>query len=95
MITEHFGLNEKSVKDLRSQGIQLTDLYKNRKHFDPYSCEAPVTKVSLLYYLDKHGPFIPADREHQKIAKAIFDSLDNEDKYPILEYINALQEGEF
>ena len=53
---------------------------------------APVTKVSLMYYVDNKGDLTdndsPTVQPHQKIAMAVFQSLEIADQMAVLEYIS-------
>jgi hypothetical protein len=53
---------------------------------------AQVTKVSLMYYVDHKGDFTDNDYtkvpSHQKLAMAVFQSLETSEQMQVLEYIS-------
>ncbi len=96
---EHYGISDVEFKGLAESGVTTGDLYGAIKFFDPNGSEAPLSKVSLLYYIDSKGDFNapPIKLKHKLIAKALFKSLDlkTAEKLMILEYIEDATDGEF
>lgn len=83
---QHYNINELEWSKLIYSGVSTMDLLKSIPEFDATGNGAPITKVCLLHYLDKHGDF---DRSsaHGKIAFAVFNSLSNEDKTDVIRYM--------
>jgi len=90
---QHYNLNDVEWNKLE-RTVKTMDLLKAIPEFDPNGSEVSITKVSLMYYLDKHGDFSEGNKIHQKIARAIFGSLDASDKIEIMKYVQWLEEGD-
>jgi len=88
---EHYNINDVEWKEL-SLCVSTMDLIKSVPEFDPHNAGEPLTKVSLMYYIDKHGDFNEGDSVHNKIAKAIFKSLGAKDKVEIFSYLQWYEE---
>ena len=92
---DHYQITDKEFKKLEKAGIDNEALFYARDAFDPYHKEVPVTKISLMYFIDKHGDFT----ENQnimlnKIAMAVFNSLSDDDKIAIMNYLEYVGELE-
>lgn len=96
---EHYGFTDAEYNGLVSDGVTETDLFRCVSLFDPNGSGEALTKVSLLYYIDKKGDFRapPVRLKHKLIAKAFFKSLDikTAEKLMIFEYIEDAADGEF
>lgn len=65
----------------------------NKYSMADFEFTAPVTKVSLMHYIDHKGDFTensPKIQSHQLIAKAVFECLKTEDQMEIFEYISFI-----
>jgi len=92
---EHYQINDKAWSELQKHKISLPDLFRCVKLFDPNESNSEITKVNLMYYVDKKGDFNnPPLLPHKRIAKAVFDSLDTKEKLEIMEYIDYLENGD-
>lgn len=88
---QHYNLNDVEWNKLVGE-VTTMELLKAIPEFDPHGSELPITKVSLLHYLDKHGDFSEGGEPHRKIAKAVFASLDNKDKVEVMKYMQWLDD---
>lgn len=90
---QHYKLSDAEWEKL-IESITTMDLLKAIPEFDPHGTGAEISKVSLMLYLDRRGDFSEGKEVHQKIAKAVFNSLDSSDKIAIFEYMEFLEEEE-
>lgn len=86
---EHYNISDSEFKKLLSTGVTQLDLLKSVKFFDPHGSQAPLTKVSLMYYVDQFGDInSPPFPVHKRIARAMLNSLPNKEKMEIFEYMD-------
>lgn len=90
---EHYGFTQDEFDNL-SKEVKTIDLIKAVPEFDPYNTGEPLTKISLMYYIDNHGDFNEGSEPHKKIAKALFMSLPPTDKIEIFSYLEYTEAGE-
>lgn len=73
------------------KGIKPIDFLTYIKLFDPELTYKPLSKVSLMYYVDHIGNFDePPITPDKQIARAVFDSLDTRDKFEVISYIQHI-----
>lgn len=88
----HYNVSEKAYQNLIKR-VSVLDLVELVPLFSPTN--APVTAVSLMLVYDKFGNFLAIqNRRELKVAKAVFDSMDADDKVSVMMYINEEQELE-
>jgi len=98
---DHYCLSDDQFYDLKTDAVKMSDLFKcvhlfiqedARKTLDLH----PVSKISLMFYLDRFGDFNQTKKKnpepHKKIARAIFMSLGQSDKREILNYLEYLSQ---
>ena len=84
----HYGLTDSVFSELtEEQGITIMDLLTTLPLFCPYDRDIPVTKISLLYYIDAEGDFTEGNAKHKKIARAVFQCLSAADQIEVLSYL--------
>ena len=54
--------------------------------------EAPFGKVQLMFYIDKFGDFLQKKGPVALICQAIYDSLSDDDKHAIMNYLMDMEE---
>lgn len=96
----HYRLTDQNFNELLERGITEGILLKNVQHFTPEECRvnlldfnlAPVSKISLMFFIDRFGDFTSVKpssaKPHFLIAMAVFKSLDSKDQMDVLEYLN-------
>lgn len=89
---EHYNFSDDQMKTLENKGITIADLYYLVPEFE--ANEAPVSKVSLYYYMDKHGDFTQQKSKGDIVANMIFESLPVQEKLRVGEYLDWLEGGE-
>jgi hypothetical protein len=92
MFHEHFGIPPEAV-----QNIPPKEQLRAMPHFSNGgngSTERPFSLINLMFYLDNCGPkFMDVQTcAHEKIAKAMFNSLSNKDKVQVYQYAEFLEE---
>lgn len=89
MMAEHFNLTEDQYKEIAD--IPLRDQIEATKEFAIGNNNKPLTLVSLLTYIDRHGgAFIQAPQgPHKRIALAIYSSYSAQQRLKVLEYIDG------
>lgn len=92
-ISEHFNICNEEYNKLVKSGISDSDLLRNIKTFHG-TWEKPISSMGLCYYIDDLGNFNKGNLKHQRIAKAIFNSLNSRNKIEILEYLDWHDDGE-
>ena len=87
---DHYGINAIEFAGL-SRVVSVSEMIDCVPLFSPN--QSPASKVSLMLYIDKHGDSFLEDRNnaeaHERIALAIFNSMDSDDKVEILQYIEG------
>lgn len=103
---QHYNLLPDQYQNLMKQGVTVSDLLQFAPIFSPVGKTtkslvdldlAPITKVSVLYYVDNFGDFTEFEKKpknHQLIANAIFKSLDANEQIEVLGYISFIVYGE-
>lgn len=87
MIHEHYNISLSSYNDLIKSGVKAVDFIHYLSLFDPNNTQVPLTKISLLYYIDSNGSFDEKPFNcHKKIAKAIFDNLSRNEQIEVMHY---------
>lgn len=89
ILKEHYNINDEQWTKLTSSGrVTVSDLFKSVDLFN--ARHAPVSKVSLCYYVDNRGGnFIESPRSKQdRIAQAVWNSMSFQDKLEVAEYAN-------
>jgi hypothetical protein len=93
----HYQLSDSAYQQLIKNGVSIADFLKSIPFFDGTNSGNPITKIGLYYYADTKGNFNapPTKAKHKLIAKALFEKLETKEKLALLEYIDALESGEF
>lgn len=88
-LLSHYGITELEFRFLKSKyNVTEMDLYKSLKYFDPNGSDMPLSKVSMLHYIDSCGSFdTPPLVKHRRIAQAVFNCMDASDKIEVISYI--------
>ena len=91
-IAFHYNITDEVYQDLLVvKGIKPIDFLNYLKLFDPELTHKPLSKVSLMYYVDQIGNFDePPITPDKQIARAVFDSLNTQDKFEIISYIQYI-----
>lgn len=93
---EHFGFSDEQMKLLAKKNIGVKDLFQFANKFDPTGNLAPISGVTLYFYIDKKGDFMePPNFKNKEICKQIFERLDTEDQMLVLQYANDKEEKVF
>lgn len=89
---DHYQLTSVAYSSLLNDGVDKVDMFKSIPLFDPNKTEAPISKVGVLYYLDKKGDFNKGPRyPHKKIAKALFEAMNPKDQFEVLSYLDWME----
>jgi hypothetical protein len=92
-VKQHYNLSDAEWNKLIESGVAIKDLFHAIPEFDPRGTRLPITKVSLLLYLDNHGDF-DTDSIHGKIGMAVFSSLESREKIEVMKYVQWLSDGD-
>lgn len=84
---EHYNINDVEWSKLTASGITTLDLVKAVPKFDINETGAKISKFHLMYYIDRNGDFTGKKTKNDKIAFAVFSSLDQKSKTEIIQYI--------
>lgn len=85
---EHYNLTDEQLEKLASIGIGISSLFHMAKEFSAGQTDlAPVSKISILIYIDKHGDFTELKSDSDKVAFEVFQNLNPFDKRDVLKYI--------
>ena len=79
-IQKHF-----SISDDEWSKIGLTDIeiFREADKFD-FGSGKEISAISLMHYVDEFGEFFSGTENHQKIANAIFNSLESSDQLNLI-----------
>lgn len=88
---EHYNFNRRQMRQLKEKGIGISELYHLAIN-DFQAAEAPISKISLYYYVDKHGDFTELNKPSDHVAMAIFESLPIKEQIAIGEYMEHLED---
>lgn len=107
---QHYNLPDEIFSDLLNSGVTQIDMLNAIPLFVPEVpgkrqtlslldiSASPVSKVSLMFYIDRHGDFTDVPdgkiKPHHKIAKAVFKRLSLSEQMEILEYLNDDEDEE-
>lgn len=73
---EHYGFNSHQIASLQEKGIGIKDLFHAAKEFQINHHDlAPISKVSLLIFIDSHGDFTELRNNLDIIAMEVFNNL--------------------
>jgi hypothetical protein len=89
----HYGFTDEQYSALLKSGVTVRDLFDAIKFFDPNGTELPLSKISLLYYIDAKGDFREKPSfAHRRIARAFLDRLElpTREKLQIFAYIDFI-----
>ena len=87
---QHYGISDAEWPKL-SELVTTRELFNSIHLFDPNESGAPISKVSLMYYIDKFGD-IEGNKKSDIIARAVFNSLSNKDKIEVMQYLQNDEE---
>lgn len=88
---QHYGISDTEWEQL-TKHVSTLDMVQAVPLFDPQESGEPITKVSLMHYIDRHGDFNEGKEAHSKIARAVFNSLPANEKTEIFRYFEILEE---
>ena len=90
-LRKHFSITKKEWKKQKRFQISPSTLFDYLPLFDPFETNNRISAISLMFYIDKRGDFRkkPA-HHHRRIALAIFNSLDAENKFEVYNYLEAV-----
>ena len=84
---DHYNINSVEWARLEQEKITSLDLVQALPKFDINESQAEITKIHLMYYIDRHGDFTARKNKIEKIAFAVFNSLLPADKVEIIKYL--------
>jgi hypothetical protein len=107
IMQQHYNLSDEAFQELTQdyqvslgqmlECIPLFTFFGEVKSLIDFDAKQ-VSKVSLLYYIDKHGDFSECEDKlipiHQLIARAVFKSLPTSEQMEVLEYLSYIEEEE-
>lgn len=91
---DHYNINSVEWAKLEQDGITNSILLKSLPKFDVNDTQAEITKIHLMYYIDRHGDFTGKKNVVEKIAMAVFNSLAPADKVEIIKYLPEDEDDE-
>ena len=80
----HYGINNGEFAKL-CKTVTLSEMVSHVSKFSPNASEPSV--VSMMCYIDLYGDIFEGDSAHKKIAQAIFNSMDNDNKVSLMLYM--------
>lgn len=87
---EHYGFTQEQFDKLHKKcGLTIADLYYMIDDFQAHN--APVSKISLFYYADRHGDFTEGSSKSDLVAREVFKRLPIKDKIELGEYFDWLE----
>lgn len=91
---DHYGLTEKQWDWLQKQGTTVADLFHGVSEF--CAQEAPLSKISLLHYADRHGDFLETMKPSKLdfVAQKVFENMSIPDQIEIGSYLEYLENGD-
>lgn len=88
---DHFQFTEQQMDSLSKKGVSIADLFHMVSDFN--APLAPVSKVSLMHFIDKHGDFTLLRNKKDIVANQVFENLTIKEKIEIGEYLNWIEEN--
>lgn len=86
---DHYGFSDVQLSALQQEGIGTLELFKAAKEFQVGQTDnSPITKISIMAFIDKHGDFSERANHLHKIAFACFENLSMKEKKEILDYMS-------
>lgn len=90
---EHYGLTDAQIITLSKSGIGTKELFHAAKEFSAGPTDlAPVSKISLLHFIDKHGDFSESRNSLDRIALAVYENLDKKSKLEVMNYLDDMED---
>lgn len=85
---DHYGFSDVQLSALQQEGIGTLELFKAAKEFQVGQTDnSPITKISIMAFIDKHGDFSERKSTLDRIAFACFENLTSKEKKEIMDYI--------
>lgn len=90
---EHYGFSDTQLSELKTIGIGLSELFKLTKEFQAGQPDlSPITKISLMLYVDRHGDFSELKSKQDHVAMMVFKNLSEKEKLEIIQYISDVSD---
>lgn len=85
---DHYGFSDSQMAILAKANIGISELFHAVKHFQVgQTDQSPISKVSLLRFIDTHGDFTERENSLQLIAYSCFQNLTPKEQKEVMGYI--------
>lgn len=87
---DHYGFTEAQILRLKTSGIGTGELFHAAREFRVWGTHedtGPLSKVSLMCFIDRHGDFTEQKNTLHKIAMELFNKLDKQEQKEIIKYV--------